>query len=116
MVESARLVAGAHAAYLVATGVWPIVHRGSFEAVTGPKSDYWLVRTVGGLATAAGVTLGIAALRGRRPPEAVVLALSTGLVFGLADVRAARTESWIYLGDLGVQLVVAPVWLRHWKA
>ena len=116
MVESARLVAGAHAAYLVATGVWPIVHRGSFEAVTGPKSDYWLVRTVGGLATAAGVTLGIAALRGRRPPEAVVLALSTGLVFGLADVRAARTESWIYLGDLGVQLVLAPVWLRHWKA
>ena len=96
-------MAGAHAACLVATGVWPIVHRRSFEAVTGPKSDYWLVRTVGGLTTATGVTLGITALRGRRPPEAVSLALSTGLVFGLADLRAARTESWIYLGDLGAQ-------------
>jgi hypothetical protein len=115
MVERARLLAGAHASYLIATGVWPVVHRRSFEAVTGPKSDYWLVRTVGGLATAAGVTLGIAALRGRRPPEAVALAVSTGLVFGIADLRAARTESWIYLGDLGAQLVLVPAWLRRWK-
>ena len=112
-----RLLAGFHAAYLVATGVWPLVHRRSFEAVTGPKRDFWLVRTVGGLAAATGATLGIAVVRGRRSPETVALALGTGLVFGLADLRAARTESAIYLGDVVVQLALtAPAWLAQWPA
>jgi hypothetical protein len=115
MVQRARLLAGAHASYLVATGVWPLVHRRSFEAVTGPKADFWLVRTVGGLAVATGVSLGVAAIRGRRPPEAVALAISTGVVFGVADLRAARTESLIYLADIGAQLLV-PAWLCRWEA
>ena len=115
MVARSRFLAGAHASYLVASGVWAVFHRRSFEAVTGPKFDYWLVQTVGGLAAAAGVTLGIAVLRGRRPPEVVALAVSTAVVFGLADLRAARTESRIYLGDLGAQLVLLPAWFRPWN-
>lgn len=109
-----RVFAGSHAAYLVATGVWPLVHRRSFEAVTGPKEDFWLVRTVGGLAAAVGASLGLAVVRGRRSPETVALALGSGLVFGLADLRAARTESRIYLGDVALQLALAPAWLAAW--
>lgn len=111
---AARVVAGTHASYLVATGFWPLVHRRSFEAITGPKDDFWLVRTVGGLAAAAGLSLGVAALRGRRPPETVALAVSTGIVFAVADLRAARTESRIYLADLAAQLLVA-AWLHRWE-
>jgi hypothetical protein len=109
-----RTLAGIHAAYLVATGIWPLLHRRSFEGVTGPKEDFWLVRTVGGLAAAIGGTLGFAVARGRRPPEVVALAVSSGVVFGLADLRAARTESVIYLGDILVELALVPAWLRSW--
>jgi hypothetical protein len=42
------------AAYYLMTGLWPLFHRRSFEAVTGPKTDYWLVRTVGVLVAAIG--------------------------------------------------------------
>jgi hypothetical protein len=36
-----------HAPYLVATGVWSLAHRRSFERVTGPKEDYWLCKRSG---------------------------------------------------------------------
>jgi hypothetical protein len=111
----ARLLAASHAGYLIATGVWPLLHRRSFEAVTGPKEEFWLVRTVGGLAAATGVTLGVSVVRGRRSPEAVALALATAAVFAAADLRAARTESRTYLGDLVLQAALVPAWLRHWK-
>jgi hypothetical protein len=115
MFPSPRALAGVHAAYLLASGIWPLVHRRSFERVVGPKEDFWLARTVGGLAAATGASLGLAALRGRRRPETVVLALASGAVFGAADVRAARTESRIYLGDTLLQLAFAPAWLADWN-
>jgi len=31
------------------TGLWPLVSLRSFEKVTGPKADDWLVKTVGAL-------------------------------------------------------------------
>src|SRR5215475_2368904 len=44
-------------AYLLATGVWPVVHLRSFEWTTGPKLEGWLVKTLGGLIAAIGTTL-----------------------------------------------------------
>jgi hypothetical protein len=38
-----------HAAYIFVTAVWPIIHIHSFMYVTGPKTDVWLVKTVGAL-------------------------------------------------------------------
>lgn len=115
MIAPARALAGAHAAYLLATGLWPLLHRDSFERVVGRKEDFWLARTVGGLAAATGASLGLAALSGRRRPETVVLALGSGAVFGAADVRAARTESKLYLGDTLLQIAFAPAWLADWN-
>lgn len=114
--DLARLTAGTQAAYLTATGVWPLVDRSGFERVTGRKQDFWLVRTVGGLAAAIGVSLGLAALRGSKRPETVALALGSGLAFGVADVRASRTESRVYLADLALQALFAAAWLRPWSA
>lgn len=110
----ARALAGAHAGYLLATGVWPIVHRSSFERVTGRKQDFWLVRTVGGLAALCGVTLGVAALGGRRTLEARTLAAGSALVFGAADVYAGIRVSRVYFGDLIPQVAFTPVWFRSW--
>ena len=47
---------GAGAFYL-ATGLWPILHLRSFEAVTGPKLEGWLIKTAGTLITAIDYTL-----------------------------------------------------------
>jgi len=112
---SPRVLAAFQAAYFVASGIWPIVHRTSFERLTGRKHDFWLVRTVGGLAAATGGALAIAAARGRRQQETSALALASGLVFLVADVRAARGYSRIYLGDAALQLAFAPTWIRRWR-
>src|SRR4051812_12970670 len=41
------VMARAQGAFCIASGVWPLLHRRSFEAVFGPKRDYWLAATVG---------------------------------------------------------------------
>jgi hypothetical protein len=114
-VTIARAIAGLHAAYYVATGAWSIVHRRSFERVTGPKRDYWLVRTVGALAVAIGTVLGYAVVTGRRQRESALLAVASGLAFGSADVQAARASSRVYLGDALLHLVLVPAWFRPWR-
>jgi hypothetical protein len=114
MAQSVRTLAGIHASYFVVTGLWPLLSRGTFERVTGPKEDFWLVRTIGGLAAATGVALGIGVIRGKREHESVVLAIGASLVFTIADVRAARTESRVYLADAAVQAILAPAWLGQW--
>jgi hypothetical protein len=114
MYPHGRRVAGAQALYLLGTGTWPLLHRASFEWVTGKKQEFWLVRTVGGLAISTGLALGLSVLKGSRQSETVALALASGIVFGVADLRAARSESFIYLGDLVLQLCFAPAWLAPW--
>lgn len=71
--DVSRRTATLQAAYFLVSGLWPIVSRPTFEAVTGPKTDYWLVRTVGGLACVIGTTLGVASYRNRVSRELAVL-------------------------------------------
>ncbi len=112
---SPRALAAAQVAYLLASGVWPSVDRRSFERVTGRKQDFWLVRTVGGLAAAAGGSILLAAVHGRKRSETSALAIASGLVFGIADLHAARDYSRIYLGDLLLQVAFASAWTRSWE-
>jgi hypothetical protein len=100
-----------YAPYLVATGVWSLVHRRSFERVTGPKEDYWLVQTVGALAIAIGASLGVAARRRAQEPETIVLGAASCIAFGLASVRASQTESRVYLGDALLEIAFLAAWL-----
>jgi hypothetical protein len=95
-------------AYYVGTGVAPFVSRRAFEAVTGPKREWWLVETVGVLVTAVGGGLIGAAARDRVTPE--LLAIAAGCAGGLAAVdvvyvargRIAPT----YLADAAVQVAL----------
>lgn len=108
--QVARGVSALHATYLVATGVWPIVHRRSFERVTGPKTEFWLVRTVGGLAALCGVTLLYRAVRGGPTSDAKILACGQAAVFAAADAYACARVSRVYLGDILLQAALLPSW------
>jgi hypothetical protein len=51
--------------YFFMTGVWPLVSIDTFQRVTGPKVDLWLVNTVGVLVAVIGAALILAGVRGR---------------------------------------------------
>lgn len=93
------------AGYFAVTGLWAVVHRRSFEALTGPKVDYWLVRLVGGLAAAIGGALAVGARAPEPSRETVALAAGSAVAFGLADaVYAGRGRiRRVYLADLAAE-------------
>lgn len=105
-----RRLARAHGAYYVATGLWPIVSMRTFEAVTGPKTDRWLVRMVGLLAAVIGASL----LPGRRRTTDRTLAIGSALAFASIDTwyAARRTIRPVYLADAVVELALVAGWLR----
>jgi hypothetical protein len=74
--------------YFFLTGVWPVVHMPSFVAVTGPKTDLWLVRTVGLLIAVAGLAMIAAGAHGIVDAPALILAL--GFAAALAAVDRLR--------------------------
>ncbi|HEX6616867.1 MAG TPA: hypothetical protein VF046_11240 [Gemmatimonadales bacterium] len=99
--------------FYVLTGVWAIVDIYSFQRVTGPKTDLWLVKTVGVLAIVIGAAL-IAAARERRL-GAPVLIVAIGSPLGLAAIdliyALGGRISPIYLLDAAAELVIALLWL-----
>ena len=108
-----RVVATAQGGYFTVTGVWPLLSRGSFEAVTGPKTDWWLVQTVGVLVTTAGAALLGAGGRGRVGPDVRRLAVGASLGLAAIDVvHVARGRiGKIYLLDAAAELGLAAAWL-----
>jgi hypothetical protein len=111
MAAVARVVLAIQGALYVLTGLWPLFHYPSFEAVTGPKVDVWLVHTVGLLLAVIGAVL-LAGLR-RRPLDLllVALAIGTALSLGLIEVFyvAAGRISMIYLADAVLEFAFAIV-------
>ena len=99
--------------FYVLTGLWAIVHLASFEAVTGPKTDDWLVKTVGVLVTVIGGVLILAARRGRMSDEIVLLAAGSALGLAAIDLVYALSGviSPIYLLDAAVEIGLALLWL-----
>lgn len=103
----------AQGSYFVVTGLWPIIHMASFEAVTGPKVDDWLVRMVGLLAVVIGGTLYLAAQRGNQAAEILGLAISSAIAFTIIDVwySLAGRISPIYLADAVVEIGIVAILL-----
>jgi drug/metabolite transporter (DMT)-like permease len=109
---SRRALTSVQAAYYTATALAPFVSRRAFEAVTGPKHDWWLVLTVSALVGGVGATLAVSA-RGQPPGEVVVLGAATATALGTIDVvYAARGRiPRVYLVDAAVQLPLAAAWV-----
>jgi hypothetical protein len=111
--ERAAPIAVAQGITYIATGLWPVVHLRSFEAVTGPKLEGWLVKTVGLLVTAIGATL----LVGRSDPGAErtirVLGMTSAAALAGVDVYYAgkRRIKRVYFADAALELAFVVAWL-----
>src|SRR5688572_15665763 len=97
--------------FYVATGLWPIVHMRSFEAVTGRKRDKWLVQTIGGLIAAVGGALLVGA--SERPSRSLrMLGITSAAVLASSDIYfvAKGRISPVYLGDAAVEGAMIAAW------
>ncbi len=99
--------------YFLATGLWPLVDMRSFQAVTGPKVDRWLVKTVGVLVSVLGMTLVSAAMRQEPPNEAPLLGIGSAAGLAAVDIVyvSKRRISPIYLLDAVLEGVLIAGWL-----
>ncbi|MDQ3364026.1 MAG: hypothetical protein M3680_01160 [Myxococcota bacterium] len=98
--------------FYVGTGLWPIIHLRSFEKVTGPKRDKWLVRTIGGLIAAVGAALIVGSFDRRRSPALQMLGLGSAFALGVADTYFSLRGriSKVYLADAGAEAMIAATW------
>lgn len=107
-------IAMVQGSFNVVNGLWPLVHMRSFEAVSGPKADKWLVRTVSGLL----IAIGLEQLRAASNPggDAVAKRLGIGTAATLAAIDlvyvAKGRISKVYLVDAAVELAIIRTWLR----
>jgi len=95
--------------YYVTTGLWPLISMRTFEAVTGPKVDKWLVQMVGLLAATIGGSLLVAAWRDQKLDSAVfTLAIASALSFMSIDIvhSLRRRISPTYLGDAACEAAI----------
>lgn len=112
-------LAALQGAYFALTGVWALVHLESFELVTGPKTDDWLVRTVGVLVLVIGAVLLVAASRLRVPFEVALLAVGSALGLAAIDVVYATGDVIrdVYLLDALAELALVALWAAAlWRA
>jgi hypothetical protein len=102
----------AQGAFYLATGVWPLLHMRSFEAVKGEKTDDWLVETVGALLTVGGAVMLMAGLRRRVTPEIALLAAGSAAALTAIDViyTARRVIRPVNLADAAVEVGLIGAW------
>lgn len=83
------------------------------QRVTGPKTDLWLVKTVGVLIAVIGGVLIVAGWRSPMPLEALLLAVGSALALtGIDVVYVARGRiATIYLWDALAELVLVASWI-----
>lgn len=106
-------VALVHGLLYVTSGLWPVVHLKSFEAVTGRKRDRWLVRTTGALIAAIGSALVVGAFEGRRNRTVKTLGIASAATLGGASVyfTARGDVPPIYLGDAVMEAALIGAWV-----
>ncbi|WP_201297846.1 hypothetical protein [Nocardia sp. CY41] len=94
-------------------GLWPLLHRRSFEAVFGPKNDRWLQYTVAGLLAGNGVAQIMATLS----PAGVVHARRVGII--TAAWLLAIDLTYVPKGDIPKTYLLDAVmevgWLSAWS-
>jgi hypothetical protein len=99
--------------YFSITGIWPILHMKSFLKITGPKTDLWLVKTVGLLVLTTGLALLMAANEAIVSRPLVFLAVTQSLGLAFIDIHYSLTGriSKIYLADAVCEFSLIAMWL-----
>ncbi|CAA9556667.1 MAG: hypothetical protein AVDCRST_MAG49-2992 [uncultured Thermomicrobiales bacterium] len=108
-----RSIAAAHGVYYALTGVWSLVSIRTFEAVTGPKAERWLVKTVGVLVLVIGGVLLRAARRPRVSSDIALLAAGSAAGLAAIDVVyvAKRRIAPVYLLDALAEAILVAGWV-----
>jgi hydrogenase/urease accessory protein HupE len=107
-----KLVTIGQGGYYVLTGLWPLSSMATFEAVSGPKVEDWLVRTVGVLVTVIGLVLLAAAMKNQIGAPVRVLAIGSAAGLAFIDFYyAMRGVIWpVYILDGIVEILLIGVW------
>lgn len=110
------LLAWLQGIFYLLTGLWPLLHMPSFLAVTGPKVDLWLVKTVGVLIVVIGAVLLVGARRRAIGPEVALLAVgSAASLAGVDLVYALSDRIWdVYLLDALAEIGLIVLWGIAW--
>jgi hypothetical protein len=109
-----KLLTICHATYILITAIWPIVDIESFMLVTGPKTDIWLVKTVGALLIPVGLTMLCLFYISKDHSSLILLATGTAIAFMIIDIYYAVNDviSDIYLLDAGFEFLFLIAWMR----
>lgn len=107
------LVALVQGIYFFVTGIWPLLSMNTFLKVTGPKTDLWLVKTVGLILAVIGLVLIVAQVSAEINTPVILLAIGSALALVIVEFIyvAKRIISPIYLGDAVVELILIAWWL-----
>ncbi len=101
--------------YYFLTGIWPLLSIDTFQKVTGPKHDLWLVKTVGVILTIIGAALMVSGSGKELVPSTVVLAVGTAA--GLAGIEVIYVKKLIiapiYLLDAVIELLFIAWWVKN---
>jgi hypothetical protein len=108
-----ELLAYGQGGYFFLTGIWPLLHGSSFQALTGWKADFWLAQTVGLLLATVGATLVWAARRRSLSRELMVLAGMQAAVLGFVDLYCVHQPraTPAYLLDAVVEFAIVAAWI-----
>ncbi len=112
----------AHGGYLCIGGLWPLIHMDSFEAVTGPKVDEFLVRSIALILLLTAAVL-FSQLHGKELElSAVIMGMGISLILGsIAIISAALGYiRAVYFLDGALHVLFGIGWLsfliRNWRA
>ena len=112
-----ELLAIGQGVYFFLTGVWPIVSISTFLKVTGPKTDLWLVKTIGALIAVVGGVLFAAGYLGDVGAPVFLLAVGSSSALALVDVIyvSKGTIDRIYLLDAVIEAVLIVLWFLFYR-
>ena len=107
-----RYLSFAQGAYFLVTGIWPLISIRTFMLVTGPKTDLWLVKTVGAVVAVIGAVLTVAGIRRQTTPEVPLLAVGSAAALTAIDVVyvAQGRIAPIYLLDAAGEAALIGGW------
>lgn len=106
------LVALVQGFYYLITGIWPIIHMDSFLKVTGPKTDLWLVKTIGALIIVISSGLIYAGITNQFNPPIILIAIASTVGFIVVELVYVfkHVISPIYAADAVAQFGLLVWW------